>query len=77
MDCEIYEVETRDEFCAALIAGSQPTPQQAKEFPFRIFLLGTKFTYTAYEGLTHDVAEKMAKRISRVSQKMFRPVEEV
>ncbi len=72
----IYEVENRDEFCAALIAGSQPTPQEAKEFPFRIALLGTTFTYTAHQGLTEKVAEKMSKRISRISQKMFQPVEE-
>lgn len=74
-DYAIYEVGNRDEFCAALVAASQPTWQAAKEFPFRIYLLGTTFTYTARNGLTEAVAEKMAKRIGRVSQKMFKPVE--
>lgn len=70
----IYEVENRDEFCAAIIAASQPTRQTAREFPFRIYLLGTTFSYTAHDGLTEAVAEKMSKRIGRVSKKMFQPV---
>lgn len=72
-DYAIYEVENRDEFCAAIVAASQPTKREAKEFPFRIHLLGTTFSYTAHEGLTEAVADKMAKRIGRVSQKMFQP----
>lgn len=73
-DYAIYEVENRDEFCAAIVAASQPTRQEAKAFPFRIYLLGTTFTYTARNGLTEDKAEKMAKRLSRVSVKTFMPV---
>jgi len=76
-DYAIYEVENRDEFCAAIVAASQPTRQEAKVFPFRIYLLGTTFSYTAHNGLTEAVAEKMAKRIGRVSQKMFQPAEEM
>lgn len=72
---EEYEVTSRDEFIAALIAASQPNQHAASANPFRITLVGTKYTFTAFEGMHEYRAYKLAKRIRKTPQHFWRAVD--
>ena len=68
---EEYEVTSRNEFIAALIAASQPNKHAASAHPFRITLIGTRYTFTASEGMHEYRAYKIAKRLRRMPQRLW------
>ena len=67
-----YEVENRAAFAAAVRSAACLTYEEARQNPFSISLVGTHFKLTAPNGMQERGAERIAKQVMQLPQRVFR-----
>lgn len=69
-----FAVQNKMQLLHALLAGAYPTYHEARDNPFTIELVGTKFKISFPVGLHEAKAKKAASQLRRKSQKFFQPL---